>query len=71
MSTNPATRVRIAAMCAAETAIERNPRDPFVELERFSVASAGALAADPETVFEVADEIVIETLTSKLLTEVS
>lgn len=68
MRTDPATLVRIAAMSAAETAIENNPRDPFVELEQVSAAAAEALAVNRETVLEMADDIVITTFTNRVLT---
>ena len=57
MGTDPTTRARIAAMTAAEAAIELNARDPYAELERTCTTAAEAVKADPETVYQIAGEI--------------
>lgn len=66
MGTDPATRARIAAISAAEAAIELNNRDPFAELEQTSADAAQAIRADPEAVYRIADEIVVRTFRAKL-----
>lgn len=66
LGTDLATRARIAAMTAAETAIELNTRDPFAELERTSAAAAQEIKVDPETVYRIADEIVVRAFRAKL-----
>lgn len=67
MKTDAATRARIAAMSAAESAFERDERDPFVALEQTSADAADALRVDPEMVLEIADEIVVNALAERLL----
>lgn len=66
MGTDLAIRVRIAAMTAAEEAIEQNPHDPFADLGRISAAAAQAVKADPESVRRVADEIVVRVFRGEL-----
>jgi hypothetical protein len=53
-------------MVAAETAMEQKDRDPRQELERTSSAAAKAVEADPEIVFQMADEIVVRTFRADL-----
>jgi hypothetical protein len=62
MTTDPDTRIRIAAMAAAEAAIERDPRDPFAVLPQTSAEAAAHLGVDARAVFPVADGIVVEAL---------
>jgi hypothetical protein len=62
MKTDRDTRTRIAAMAAAEAAIERNPRDPFAALPQTSAETAADLGVEAQAVFEIADGIVVETL---------
>lgn len=66
MGTDSVTRARIAALTAAEAAIEQNGRDPFAELARTSADAAQAIKADPGTVYRIADEIVVRTFRAKL-----
>ncbi len=53
-------------MVAAEVAIEHNDRDPRTELEQISTAAAHAIKADPESVYRMADEIVVEVFRAEL-----
>jgi hypothetical protein len=62
MNTDRETRTRIAAMTAAEAAIEADPRDPFRVLAETSAVAAKSFRVNSERVFDLADEIVIETL---------
>lgn len=62
MKTDRQTRTRIAAMAAAETAIERDPRDPFNVLAETCRSAAATLGVDPEEVYRIADTIVVETM---------
>lgn len=62
MKTDRDTRTRIAAMAAAEAAIERNPRDPFAALPQTSAETAADLGVEGQAVFVIADGIVVETL---------
>lgn len=59
MATDIVTRARIAALTAAEEAIEENPHDPFAELKRISATAASAVRADPDIVHRIAGEIVV------------
>ena len=49
-------------MAAAETAIERDPRDPFNALEETCAATAATLGVEPAEVYEIADTIVVEAM---------
>jgi len=49
-------------MAAAETAIERNPRDPFAALPQTSAETAANLRVDAQAVYVVADGILVEAL---------
>jgi hypothetical protein len=60
MTTDLETRTRIAAMSAAEAAIENDSRDPFRVLEGTCFIAAARLGVDPLAVFDVADGILIE-----------
>ena len=62
MNTDRETRTRIAAMAAAEAAIERDPRDPFEVLDVASAEAADNLGVDPQAVYDLADGIIVETL---------
>ena len=62
MNTDRETRIQIAAMAAAEAAIEHDPRDPFDVLEVTSAEAADNLGVDPRAVYDLADGIVVETL---------
>jgi len=53
-------------MTAAEAAIEENAYDPYVALEHTSAAAAQAVKADPETVYQLAGEIVVRIFRAKL-----
>lgn len=66
LGTDRATRARIAALTAAEAAIERNPRDPFEELANTCADAAKATHADPEEVYELADVIVTRVFRGEL-----
>ncbi len=65
MNTDRETRARIAAMTAAEAAIDSDPRDPFRVLAETSAVAAKHFKVDPETVYDFADGIVIEALVEK------
>jgi len=62
MKTDRDTRTRIAAMAAAEAAIERNPRDPFAALLQTSTETAANLRVEAQAVYVIADGILIEAL---------
>lgn len=62
MNTDRETRTRIAAMTAAEAAIEADPRDPFRVLAETSAVAAKSFRVKSERVYDLADGIVIETL---------
>jgi len=66
LDTDRATRARIAAMVAAEAAMEQKDGDPRQVLERTSTAAAKAVEADPEIVYRMADEIVVRTFRADL-----
>jgi hypothetical protein len=66
VGTDRATRARIAAMTAAEAAIEQNALDPYAALEQTSAAAAQAVKVDPETVYQMAGEIVVRVFRGKL-----
>ena len=67
MNTDRETRTRIAAMAAAEAAIEHDPRDPFPVLRQFCARAAANLKVDAKAVYEIADGIVIEALVEQHL----
>ena len=67
MNTDRETRTRIAAMAAAEAAIEHDPRDPFPVLRQFCARAAANLKVDPKAVYEIADGIVVEALVEQHL----
>ena len=62
MKTDRDTRARIAAMAAAEAAIERNPRDPFAALAQTSAETAASFGVEAQAVYLIADGIVVEAL---------
>ena len=62
MNTNRETRTRIAAMAAAETAMERAPQDPFVFLDETAAEAASKIGVDAGEVYDLADGIVVEAL---------
>jgi len=65
MNTDRETRTRIAAMTAAEAAIERDPRDPFLVLAETSAVAAKNFKVDSAAVFDFADGMVIEAMVEK------
>jgi hypothetical protein len=62
MNTDRETRTRIAAMTAAEAAIEADPEDPFDVLDATSAEAADTLGVDARAVYDLADGIIVETL---------
>lgn len=68
MNTDRETRTRIAAMTAAEAAMEHEPRDPFEFLELTSAKAADSLGVDAQEVHDLAEEIVVEVLVETHLT---
>jgi hypothetical protein len=62
MKTDRDTRTRIAAMAAAEAAIECNPRDPFAALPQTSATTAARLGVEAQAVYVIADGILVEAL---------
>ncbi len=62
MKTDRETRTRIAAMAAAEAAIERNPRDPFAGLPKACAEIAARLGVEARAVHVIADGILVEAL---------
>ncbi len=65
MNTDRETRTRIAAMTAAEAAIESDPRDPFRVLAETSAVAARNFKVDSGAVFDFADGMVIEAMVEK------
>ncbi len=62
MKTDRDTRTRIAAMAAAEAAMERNPRDPFAALPQTCAETAEHLGVDAQAAYVIADGILVEAL---------
>ena len=62
MKTDRETRTRIAAMAAAEAAIERNHRDPFAALPQTCAETAARLCVDSRAVYAIADGILVEAM---------
>lgn len=68
MITDRETRTRIAAMTAAEAAMELKPQDPFEFLEVTSAEAADSLSVEVREVHDLAEEIVVEILVETHLT---
>ena len=62
MKTDRETRTRIAAMVAAEVAIERNHRDPFAALPQTCAETAARLGVEAQAVYAIADGILVEAM---------